>query len=84
MQNGHVEELYSPCRRCRRLCSDRQCKAVPASLLYRKLSVVLLVIGERSEHYDYTPRGKPAPRVSLTRLARKTSERFAVVKLLKP
>ena len=23
MQSGHVEELYSRCRRCRRLCFDR-------------------------------------------------------------
>ena len=29
------------------------CKVVRASLLCRKSSVALLVIGERSEHYDY-------------------------------
>ena len=51
MQSGHVEELYSPCHRCRRLCFDRRCKVVRESLLCRKSSVALLAVGERSEHY---------------------------------
>ena len=33
-------------------------KVVRASLLCRKSSVALIVIGERSEHYNYTPRGQ--------------------------
>ena len=38
------------------------CKVVRVSLLCRKSSVALLLVGQRSEHYDYTLRGKPAPR----------------------
>ena len=38
------------------------CKVVRASLLCRKSSVGLLLVGQRSEHYNYTLCGKPAPR----------------------
>ena len=38
------------------------CKVVRASLLCRKSSVALLLVGQRSENYDYTLHGKPAPR----------------------
>ena len=58
MQSGFVEELYSGCHLCRRLCFDMRLRA---SLLCRKSSVALLVIVERSKHYDHTQLGKPAP-----------------------
>ena len=46
-----MEELYSRCADGFDLTSGCSCARVFA----------LQVVGERSEHYDYTLRGKPAP-----------------------